>query len=398
MQTAHFLTPLFPALLSLPSWQRGGQPYIRTPSTCTRGMQKIYRRSPSRNETQQVYAFSAPSVKQYDPRALSPSRLRYVGAQVTKRVSPSDLLCGTSVAKFHERGSPKSLLTSLERATVPTTFSVDHESVSTALASPCHPLLQQVLLLIEAAEVEERLAFSQEEMDSFESIITSLNVAREVEVIRVAAFELFHIERAFRRAVKRQERHERRILQRWYCESFADTLLSEEVRIIRRQSEEARSVFSGSSLRSGSTSVRRQIQEPLDVIAHQIRPSLSRSVPRSTKFLAAAPASPLQFSEPRQRGKGARDSSPTEICSEVPHGSTRVSSPMISNPSFPQPVGLSRSLSVYSDSVNVVDGRQYNCGYGGHRQSTVGGIEAELEARIARQEALLLPARQSYQK
>ncbi|KAG5475621.1 hypothetical protein LSCM4_04203 [Leishmania orientalis] len=361
-------------------------------------MQRIDRRSPSQgNVAHQVHALSVPSAKQRESQAVLPSRLRYVGAEVAKRVSPSDLLRGVSAAKSHHQSTPRSVESS-KRSTAPNTFPLDHESISAALPWALHPLLQQALLLVEAAEVKERLTVSQEEMDAFDSIITLLSVAREVETIRVAAFEMFHIERASRRAVKRQERHERRILQRWYCESYQDALLSEEVRIIRQQSDESRSVFDRSFLHARSTSLRQQMQNPLDVAAPRIRPLSSKNVPHSQLYETTSSVAPLRFSAPRQQCVVVRNSSPTENCAELRHSSAQVLSPMPSKPSFPYPVNLSRSLSTSSDSVNVSDGRQYYRKYGGHRRSTVGSMEADLENRISWQEASLLRSKQSYQK
>ncbi|CAG9576734.1 conserved hypothetical protein [Leishmania major strain Friedlin] len=380
------------------SLQRNWQPYAPILSIHPQLLQKAESRSPSRaNVTHLTRASSASFLTPHGSQVVSPSRLRYVGTESTKQVNPNDLLRGASVAKFRQRSCSQCIQDSPRHSKASNTHPVNHESFSAVLPCSLHPLLQQALLLIESAELEERLAFCQEEMDAFDSIITVFGVAKEVEVIRVAAFEMFHIERASRRALKRQERHERQILRLWYCESYKDALLSEEVRVIRQQSEESRRFFGHSPSRSQSTSPKQQSQDLFDMAAPRNGSLSSKKVPSSQKSNKIAHMASLLFSASRRQGEGIRGSSPTDNCDEVLHSSPRALSPMPSEPYFSHTVGSSCSLHKPSDSVNVADRRRYYREYSDRCRRTLGSMEADLEDRIARQEALLLPARQSYQ-
>ncbi|CAC9499661.1 conserved hypothetical protein [Leishmania infantum JPCM5] len=387
-----------PQARSRTSLQSNWQPYAPILSIHSQLRQEAESRSPSRaNVKHPMRASSVSSLTPHGSQVVSPSRLRYVGAELTKRVSPSDLLRGASVTKFRQQSSSQCIWDSPRHPKASNTLPVNNESFSTVLPCSLHPLLQQALLLIESAEFEERFAFCQEEMDAFNSIITVLGVAKEVEVIRLAAFEMFHIERASRRALKRQERHERQILRLWYSESYEDALLSEEVRVIRQQSEESRSFFSNSLSRSRSTSLKQQSQDLFDMAAPRNGSPSSKKVPRLQKRDKIAHMASLLFSASRRQGEGIRGSSPTDNCDEVLHSSPRVLSPMPSEPYFSHTIGSSHLSHRSSDSVNVADRRRYYREYGDHCRRTLESMEADLEDRIARQEALLLPARQSYQ-
>lgn len=378
------------------SLQRNGQPYVPVLNTSPQVMQKVESRSPSRaNATRPTRASSFSSLTPHGSQVVSPSRLHYVGAELTKRVSPSDLLCEASGAKFRQQSSSQCIRDSLRHPKALNTLPVNHESFSAVLPCSLHPLLQQALLLIESTELEERLAFCQEEMDAFDSIIALHGVAKEVEVIRVAAFEMFHIERASRRALKRQERHERQILRLWYSESYEDALLSGEVRTIRQKSEESKSYFGHSLSRSRSTFQQQQSQDLFGMAAPRNGSPSSKKVSRSQKSDNTARMASFLFSA-SERQEGIQGSS-TDNYGEVLHSSPRALSPMPSEPYFSHTVGSSRLLHRSSDSVNVADGRRYYREYGDRSWRTLGSIEADLEDRIARQEALLVPARQSYQ-
>ncbi|AIN99510.1 hypothetical protein LPMP_271290 [Leishmania panamensis] len=376
------------------SLQKNVQPYAYTVSTYPHGINKKESRSPSRAEVTRQARVLSPPLTQHGSQVLSPSRLRYVGAPLTKRISPSDFLREACAAKSHQQSSSQGLLASLKHLKASNASPMSHESVSIVVPCAFHPLLQQALLLIEAAEVEERLAFFQEERDAFDSVIVLFSIAREIEAIRIAAFEMFHIERASRRALKRQERHERRILRLWFSESYGDALLSEEVRIIRRQSEESKSTFAFSPSHLQSKSLRQLSQDVFDVSAAWIGSPSSRKVPCSQKSGNTARYVGLSSFQPVWQRESIGNPSPTSSCDEVLHKSTRALLPKSSKSYFPHPVGSPHLLHKSSDSVNVADKFQYYREYGDHRLSSFGDIETDLEDRIARQKTLLVPGRQ----
>ncbi|GET89779.1 hypothetical protein, conserved [Leishmania tarentolae] len=349
------------------------------------------------NVTDLTCTSSVSSRKLNISQLVSPSRLCYVGDGLTKRASPRSLLRGVSVTKLREPSSSQYIRDSPSHPEVLNTLPVNHQSCSTTLPSSVHPLLQQALLLIESAEVGERLAFSQEEMDAFDSIITLLSVAKEVEAIRVAAFEMFHIERASRRTLKRQERHERKILRLWYSESYEDALLTEEVQIIRQQSEESRNFFSRSPSRSRSTSLQKKSHELFYMATPQNGSPWLTQAPCSQKRDKTAHMASFSLSASGKQ-EDIRGPSPTVNCDEVRDNSPEVLPLMPLEQYFLHNVGSSCLLHRSNDSVNASDRQQHYYECGNHYPRTLGSIEADLEDRIARQMVLLLPGRQSYQK
>ncbi|KAG5501479.1 hypothetical protein JKF63_03308 [Porcisia hertigi] len=377
----------FPPRVSL---EKSGRPHVGKLDTYSQRKQNAEIRSPSRaNVPREAHTVSGFSLTPHDSKVVLPSRLRYAGVQVTKGMCLGDFQ-GAPTARFHQQDSSQGILDPQKIPKVPDTFPLNYESVRAALLSSVDPLLQQALLLMEAAEVEERLTLRQEEVDAFESIMALFSVAREVEEIRVAAFEMFHYERAYRRAVKRQERDERQILRLWYSGSYRDAQLSEEVRIIRRESEEPRDAFRRSLLRSRSASLQQQSSHLFEMGASGI------TTPSSTPLLLPQNSGKhcreaLLFSSELGRQEGDRGVFPDSF-SQEPYRFPRALSPNPTVSHFSRPLGSSPPLGSPSDSVNIADKRQYYHDLDEHRQRSLRCIEAELEDRILRQEALLLPA------
>lgn len=343
--------------------------------------------SSERRETATATSYAASPRSQ--PLDVSPSRLRYVGVEPRRRISPQDLLSGRPARRPSPKGFAQAAPIMKPSSSVRALTNDSDGEEFRAPAPAFHPVLQQALLLVEATEIEQRLALSQEETDAFDSILALFSVAREVETVRVAAFEMFHIERASRRALKRQETRERRILGLWCAESFEDAFLSEEVRLLQRREEESQSSFSRSLLRVRSASLRQNAElffsapaRGLDYSSRTPSPALALAEPD-----ALAPAPPSSQAVDESKGRAHVNASADGLRrARTPVRLAPATARDISTPATP--ASPSSSL-VSRDSVVV--GQPYDC-YPSRQspgRQSFSAREADLENRIARQGGFL---------
>lgn len=103
-------------------------------------------------------------------------------------------------------------------------------TTSRRAAAPLKPSVKQAVFLLLAEEVEERADLLKQEVESFDVVLSLFSLAVERELIRVAAFEMFELEKKARKAVASQERRERHILEYWAAENCEDVRLSEGIR------------------------------------------------------------------------------------------------------------------------------------------------------------------------
>ncbi|KPA80960.1 hypothetical protein ABB37_04350 [Leptomonas pyrrhocoris] len=315
--------------------------------------------------------------------SLVPSSLRYIGFTPSRSYPPIECESSTSVATQQQFLSPQPVQPSTRfRVRSPRPQEVSNQTRFT----PLHPLLKQALLLTATAEVEERLIVYQEESDGFDDIVALFSVAKEVEAVRVAAFDMFEFEVNARRALYTQQRRERRILWYWYLESYRNAVLSQEVRALQLGDGQMAIKQAESLLRSRSTSLQQRSHDLFDPKLEQNSSSPPQRSVHSVNVEGVARAKPSspkrQLSYPANSSLNNRSTrtSPEEDLRSSQTSTS--SSPSASSTS--SPAQSERSLSRTTESL-VAAGEPMASSA---RDSDV-ALESKLDNRIARQQLLL---------
>lgn len=155
-------------------------------------------------------------------KEVFPTSLRFDGGQKRNQIYPIELLRSGVMDTCESWELARSLQPSCR-------FRVPSDTSSMKMYSErshihLHPLLLQILLLIEVTEVEGRLALIQIQLREFDDILALFTIAKEVEAVRVAAFELFRIEKESRYALLSQEKRSRLLLMGLLIATGEDTL------------------------------------------------------------------------------------------------------------------------------------------------------------------------------
>lgn len=319
--------------------------------------------------------------------SLVPSSLRYVGLSPARVFSPLELLGGRSVMR--PRPSPASQFAAgmPPRFCVPSPRSRSPRSLPTR-TSPAllHPLLKQALLLATAAEVEDRLTICEQEADAFDDILALFSVAKEVEAVRVAAFDMFALEADARRALCAQQKRERRILWCWYLESYNNAVLSQEVRALQLGEGQTAVKQAESLLRSRSTSLQQNSRSLFDSKARQ---SVASPLQRNDNLIdveditAGKPSSPKRHLSYRTSASpsGKMTKAKREAATHNTEPSTYSS---CSTPTASPPARMVSSSSRTTESLDLAGERRLPL-----MDDSDAVFEAALDDRIARQQLLL---------
>jgi hypothetical protein len=347
--------------------------------------------------------------------SVAPSSLRYVGLQPVTNYSPavfldrsiaSKLQCSPahrrppapqypSVAEHavthHRPFEAQEVHTAESAQRTSTCFPVCHsgprDPANESFSTPQHPLLKQALLLTAAAEVEERLAICQAEAGAFDDILALFSVAKEVEAVRVAAFDMFKLEADARRALYAQQTRERRIL--WYCclESRNNAVLSQEVRTLQLRETQFTFKQLESLLRSRSTSLQQNSSNLFDSkLTRGTLTALQGRVPSTvvehTTGGNASLSPKRQLSYPASRKP--RNSSPVVNSNSKSRRTTTSASSSYSTSSASSPTQFEGSESQSTGSLYVSSEHHLPAV---EERNTL--TESALDERIARQQLLL---------
>lgn len=334
--------------------------------------------------------------------SLAPSSLRYLGRTPTAQFSPVNLIGSHEAVGVPRRSSVSQAVAETPprfrpRSPSPTLSTSRALSANETRASNLHPLLKQALLLIAAAEVEDRLAIQQENTDAFDDILALFSVAKEVEAIRVAAFDMFELEAKARRALCAQQKRERHTLWLWYLESLNNALLSREVRVLQLEGGRAPFRQSASLLRSRSASLQPSSYDLFNRL-HAQPASPAPVPPRLLLAHTKEAARPLPSSSPKRQLSYPPRSSPRDVPERDRHDSKSQDS--MSSSSYSYSVSTASSPSRREEKASqslesvYVNAEQMSPSHKGYTAAS----ESALDDRIARQQVLLAsgePSRRS---
>ncbi|KPI85162.1 hypothetical protein ABL78_5787 [Leptomonas seymouri] len=316
--------------------------------------------------------------------SLAPSSLRYVGFTPARNHLSVERLGYASLPRPQQFPVSQPVHGSSARFKVRTP-STPEESIKSH-SVPLHPLLKQALLLTTSSEVEDRLTVCQKEIDGFDDILALFSVAKEVEAVRVAAFDMFELEIESRRTLHAQQKRERHVLWYLFLENYNNAVLSQEVRALQLGDGKLAIKQAGSLLRSRSTSLHQQSHKLFYSKCKRSGSSPPRGSVCSVNVedVAHASATSAKHQPSYPANRTPRGTSP-RMSSEKENANSRAStSSSYSTSTSSSPLRVEPCFSRTIESLDVAGERILP-----PRREDEVAIESALDSRIARQQLLL---------